>query len=145
MGPNSPVGHGSALPIIEHVTKYILKMIYKCQTESIKSLCPLPSAIREFTLHADVFLTRMAWSSYCRSWFKNGKADGPVMALHPGSRIHWFHMMTQPRFEDWDWTYLNPSNRFAYLGNGFSVREGLGRDVTWYFDNADEGYEGFVY
>jgi len=67
------------------------------------------------------------------------------MALHPGSRIHWFHMMTQPRYEDWEWTKLNPLNRFAYLGNGFSVREDAGKDLTWYFDNPDEGYEGFLY
>lgn len=54
-------------------------------------------------------------------------------------------MITQPRYEDWKWTYLYPLNRFAYLGNGLSVREGPGRDVTWPLDNADEGYEGFVY
>ena len=145
MGPNSPVGHGSAIPIAEHVTKYILKMIYKCQMEGVKSFCPRPEAIKEFTLHADVFLTRTAWATKCRSWFKNGKIDGPVSALHPGSRIHWFHTMTNPRYEDWEWRSINPLNRFAYLGNGFSVREGKGRDLTWYFDNPDEGYEGFVY
>ncbi|CZR66978.1 related to steroid monooxygenase [Phialocephala subalpina] len=144
-GPNSPVSHGSAIPIIEHTTKYILKMLYKCQTESIKAICPSPSAIREYKTHADVFLTRTAWSTKCRSWFKNGKIDGPVVALYPGSRIHWFHMMTNPRYEDWEWTRLNPLNRFAYLGNGFSVREGAGRDLTWYFDDPDVGYEGLLY
>jgi hypothetical protein len=67
MGPNSPVGHGSALPIAEHVSKYILKMIYKAQTENIN------------------------------------------------------------------------------LGNGFTAQEGEGKDLTYYFDNPDAGYEGFLY
>jgi hypothetical protein len=51
--PNSPAGHGSTLPTIEYVTKYILKLIYKCQTESTRSLSLKLSAIQEFTLHAD--------------------------------------------------------------------------------------------
>ena len=144
MGPNSPVGHGTALPIAEHVSKYILKMVYKAQTENIKSITPSPKAIEEFTAHADVFLERTAWSSRCRSWFKNGRIDGPVTALHPGSRLHWFHMMANPRYEDWEWTYLSP-NRFAYLGNGFTTQEGEGKDLTYYFDNPDAGYEGFLY
>ena len=54
-------------------------------------------------------------------------------------------MITQLRYEDWKRTYLYPSNRFAYLKNELSVRKGLGRNVTWYFDNIDEGYEGFLY
>ena len=38
LGPNAPVGHGSVLPIVEHAAKYILQMIYKSQTEDIKSV-----------------------------------------------------------------------------------------------------------
>jgi hypothetical protein len=53
-------------------------------------------------------------------------------------------MMTNPRWEDWEWDSWN-YNIFAYLGNGFSTREAAGRDLTWYFDAADEGYEGLVY
>ncbi|TVY43886.1 putative sterigmatocystin biosynthesis monooxygenase [Lachnellula subtilissima] len=144
MGPNSPVGHGSAMPIIEHTSKYILKFLYKAQTENIKSFVPKIRAIKDFTAHSDEFLKRTAWSTHCRSWFKNGTVDGPITALHPGSRIHWFQMMTNPRWEDWEWTSRN-SNIFAYLGNGFSTREAAGKDLTWYFDKPDEGYEGLFY
>ncbi|RDW58681.1 FAD protein [Coleophoma cylindrospora] len=144
MGPNSPVGHGSAPPIIEHLTKYMLQMIYKAQLENIKAMSPSPAAIQEFTEHSDIFLTRMAWSSSCRSWFKNGSVDGPVTALHPGSRLHWFKMLEEPRYEDWEWTTWN-KNRFAYLGNGFSTKETDGRDLTWYFDSPDAGYERLNY
>lgn len=61
----------------------------------------------------------------CRR-FKNGKVDGPVVALHPGNRVHWFHMLEEPRWEDYEWRCFG-RNTFSYLGHGFSVREGKGR------------------
>lgn len=144
LGPNSPIGHGSVLPILEHAAKYIMKIIYKCQTEGIKSVMVKKVAVDNFVKHVDVFMKRTAWSTNCRSWFKNGNVDGPVIALHPGSRIHWFHMLDQPRYEDFEWTTWN-QNPFAYLGNGFSIREAEGRDLAYYFDNCDEGFEGLKY
>lgn len=143
LGPNAPVGHGSAIPIIEHLTKYMLKMVYKMQIERYKSFVPQKKAIDDFLAHADVFLPRMAWASRCRSWFKNGQESGPV-TLHPGSRMHWFHMMKEPRYEDWDWESAS-KNRWDYLGNGFSVLEGPNRDLAWYFDRPDEEYTEMVY
>lgn len=144
LGPSSPIGHGSVLPIIEHVTKYIIQMLFKCQTQGIRSVSPKQEAVDDFAEHIDEFMQRTAWTTHCRSWFKNGKIDGPVIALHPGSRIHWFHMLDRPRFEDYHWKTDN-KNRFAYLGNGFSTREAKGKDSTYYFDDPEEGYENIKY
>ena len=83
-------------------------------------------------------MPRTAWRGNCVSWFKNGTLDGPVTALHPGSRIHFFHMLEGFRGEDWEYTYLSTGNRFKYLGNGFSTKEEGGEDATWYLDNPDE-------
>ncbi|RQM05681.1 hypothetical protein DH86_00004089 [Scytalidium sp. 3C] len=112
--------------------------------KGIKSVMVKKVAVDNFVKHVDVFMKRTAWSTNCRSWFKNGNVDGPVIALHPGSRIHWFHMLDQPRYEDFEWTTWN-QNPFAYLGNGFSIREAEGRDLAYYFDNCDEGFEGLKY
>jgi len=81
-------------------------------------------------------MSRTAWSGSCVSWFKGGKKDGPVTALHPGSRIHWFHMLGSPRWEDFEWKGEG-RNRFVYLGNGFSTREIEEADQTWYLDDPD--------
>ncbi|CAK7200449.1 hypothetical protein SEUCBS139899_003144 [Sporothrix eucalyptigena] len=145
LGPQAPVGHGSAIPIVEHLTKYMLKMVYKIQTEGYKAVVPKKEAIDEFVEHADTFLPRTAWAGKCRSWFKNGKETGPVTGLHPGSRLHWFHLLQEPRYEDWEWTNVNPANRWAYLGNGFSTMEAEGKDLTWYFDAPEKEYGSFVY
>lgn len=81
-------------------------------------------------------MPRTAWAGSCRSWFKNSVVDGPVTALHPGSRIHFFHMLEEFRGEDWEYVYREggEGNRFAYLGNGFSVKELDGGDTAWYLD-----------
>lgn len=144
LGPNAPIGHGSVLPIVEHAAKYIIRMLHKCQTQDIKAVTVKQAAVDDFDEHVQTFMKRTAWTTHCRSWFKNGKIEGPVVALHPGSRVHWFHMLDEPRYEDYEWQRLN-SNRFSYLGNGFSVKEAEGKDSTYYFDNPDDGYESVRY
>lgn len=144
LGPSAPIGHGSVIPIVEHATKYIIRLLHKCQTQNIRSVSPKQSAVDDFNEHVQTYMQRTVWTTHCRSWFKNGKIDGPVIALHPGSRVHWFHMLDEPRWEDYEWETFK-KNRFSYLGNGFSVREGEGRDTTYYFDNPDAGFESVTY
>ncbi|KAL5338350.1 hypothetical protein BJX70DRAFT_202212 [Aspergillus crustosus] len=133
-GPFGPYGHGSILPIIEIITRYIEKFLLKLSLQNIKSFQPSQAAVTEFRRHRELFLLRTAWSSPCRSWFKGGTVDGPVM-MWPGSRLHFFDVLKEPRFEDYEWEYrLN--NRFSYFGNGFSVREVEGGDVTWYVEGV---------
>lgn len=136
MGPNAPIGHGSVFTLSEHVARYITRVIQKCQVERIKAICPSEAAVNDFSEHVTSFMPRTSWASSCSSWFKGGKTDGPVTALHPGSRIHFFHMLERFRGEDWEYTYEHPStNRFHYLGNGFSTKElDPTYDSTWYLE-----------
>ncbi|KAI0842840.1 FAD/NAD(P)-binding domain-containing protein [Hypoxylon sp. FL0890] len=140
LGPNGPIGHGSVFTLSEHIARYITRVIVKCQTEGIKAIVPSDAAVADYSQHIAAFMPRTAWASSCKSWFKGGKEDGPVTALHPGSRVHFFHMLERFRGEDWEYVYDNPAqNRFWYLGNGFSNRE-LDPEVdgTWYLeDEAD--------
>lgn len=53
-------------------------------------------------------------------------------------------MMNEPRYEDYVWKTTN-RNKFAYLGNGFSIRETEGGDLTWYMDHAEECYNSIRY
>jgi hypothetical protein len=69
LGPNSPVGHGSILPCVEQMTKYMIRMIHKCQTQGIKAVEPEPQAVSDFTEHVDTFMQRTAWATHCRSWY----------------------------------------------------------------------------
>ncbi|KAI2618461.1 hypothetical protein GGR54DRAFT_156842 [Hypoxylon sp. NC1633] len=137
-GPNAPIGHGSVFTLSEHIARYIAGAISKCQSEGIKAMAPSDAAVADYNAHVAAFMPRTAWAAPCKSWFKGGREDGPVTALHPGSRVHFFHMLERFRAEDWVYAYDDPAaNRFAYLGNGFSTRElGPEADPTWYLDEA---------
>lgn len=144
LGPNAPIGHGSVFTLSEHIAKYIVRILKKCQTERIRSIAPTKGAVDDFNEHIKHFMPRTAWGAPGRSWFKAGKEEGPVVALHPGSRVHFFHMLEGFRGEDFEYVYdcevatgNGKQNRFSYLGNGFSVRE-LDQtfDSTWYLDES---------
>jgi hypothetical protein len=104
------------MPLIERWTQYMFDVISKAQEENIKSFTPKMAPSRQFRQHADLFLQRTAWTSPCRSWFKQGKNDGQA-AIYPGSRLHFLHLLKSPRFEDFDIEYWD-ENMFAFLGNG---------------------------
>lgn len=135
-GPYGPLAHGSFMPLIECSTRYMFAVITKVQVEGIKSLSPSARAASQFRQHADTFLKRTAWTQPCCSWFKQGKMDGQA-AVYPGSRNHFLDLLRTPRYEDYDIEYWE-ENRFAFLGNGFSLREEDGRDVTAYLGSLNE-------
>lgn len=135
-GPYGPLGHGSFMPLIEQWTRYMFAALTKCQVEGIKALTPRVEPARQFRQHADLFLQRTAWTSPCRSWFKQGRTDGQA-AIWPGSRLHFLKMLEAPRYEDFEISYWS-ANMFAFLGNGFEVREFDGRDITNYLGCLDE-------
>ncbi|KAF2184065.1 FAD/NAD(P)-binding domain-containing protein [Zopfia rhizophila CBS 207.26] len=134
-GPYGPLGHGSFMPLIEQWTKYIFTVITKAQIENIKSFRPKLSVSSQFRQHADLFLQRTAWTSPCRSWFKQGMTNGQA-AIWPGSRLHFLEMMKAPRYEDFEIEYWD-ENVFAFMGNGFEMREFDGRDITNYLGSLD--------
>lgn len=116
-----------------------MQLVTKAQVEQIKTFDVKQAAVDDFAVHIKHFMPRTAWAANCRSWFKNGQITGPVIAIHPGSRLHWFHALERPKFEDFDYTY-DTGNRFQYLGNGFSVREEADEDQTWYLDEVNPKY-----
>lgn len=114
-------------------------MLEKMSLEHVTSFEPTAEAVADFAEHRRTFIPRTAWSSPCRSWFKQGTTDGEVM-MWPGSRIHFFENMQRPRWEDYKLKTMN-RNRFAYFGNGFAAREFNGQDLSFYLgliDGKDE-------
>ncbi|EPE08161.1 phenylacetone monooxygenase [Ophiostoma piceae UAMH 11346] len=152
LGPNAPIGHGSVFTLSEHIATYIAGVISKCQAEGIKAIAPSQGAVDDYNEHIRAFMPRTTWASSCNSWFKGSgedgsTSDGPVTALHPGSRIHFFHMLQDFRGEDFEYVYdaeagsgTRGRNRFQYLGNGFSTKElDPKADTTWYLDGPALG------
>ena len=139
-GPYSS-GHGGTVPnSIENQIVYVAKVLRKIRGQGIKSIAPSKQATDDFVEYSDTFYPRTVWtgnddssdkSKNCRSWYNGGQPGGRVHGLFPGSATHSNIIRRDPRWEDFEYTYVNPSgNRFAYFGNGWSVRElrGSGED-----------------
>ena len=135
MGPYSPLGHGSVVTSIEMVTKYICDLIHKLQTQNYSYVVPKPHVASAYQKHALAWLARTAWASHCASTYKNGTVDGDLNSLHPGSRLHYFELLSTPRYEDFEWKSLCDSEdlTFAWLATGFTDRE---RNPTEDTDNT---------
>ncbi|KXN90086.1 Putative sterigmatocystin biosynthesis monooxygenase stcW [Leucoagaricus sp. SymC.cos] len=120
-GPNSGVGAGSLLLIIERQIDYIVKAILKMQRERLKSMEVKKEAVNDF----DEYLVT-AFGQKCRSWYKVGKSeDGRIVALWPGSPLHAAKTFEHPRWEDFNYERLDGDrkNRFYFLGDGSTVAD----------------------
>lgn len=128
MGPTSPLGHGSIIGSIEHVTGYIRQFVYKLQTENYAYFQPKEGVCKAWQAHALKWMAKTVWVEGCASSFKNGASEAPVVSLHPGSRLHYFDLLEHPRFEDYEWTSLcqDPMSMFAWLADGFTAAETYG-------------------
>ncbi|KAL2013171.1 hypothetical protein VTN00DRAFT_696 [Thermoascus crustaceus] len=104
---------------------------YFTQKEGIEAYDVKQAACDDFLTHIQHFMPRTAWAANCRSWFKNGRFTGPVLAIHPGSRIHRFHALERPKFEGFR----------LHISGGESVP--VSRE--WVLDEGDRGRRYVVF
>jgi len=139
LGPNSAVGSGSLLVLMEREIDYIVKVISKIQRERLKSVEVKREAVEDFDEYLEAYFPQTVYSEKCRSWYKMGKEQGRVAALYPGSTLHALKAFENPRWEDFNYERLdNQKNRFHWLGNGWTVneRDNIG-NRAWYLDDID--------
>jgi hypothetical protein len=60
--------------------------------------------------------------------------------MFPGSRVAYFDLLAHPRYEDYHFEY-DHGNEFAFMGNGFSIKEFDGSDSTYYLGSGDAPYD----
>ncbi|KIW94684.1 uncharacterized protein Z519_04661 [Cladophialophora bantiana CBS 173.52] len=135
-GPNFPLANGALIPCLERCVHYAFDAAIKLQSQNIKAMSPLPEAVDDFQEYKDELMKDLVWSSPCRSWYKNGKVEGKVWGPWPGSSLHFLELMSEPRWEDWNFEYKT-QNRFQYLGRGKTQRETTdGADLAWYITES---------
>ncbi|KAL4809852.1 hypothetical protein BDV18DRAFT_156233 [Aspergillus unguis] len=131
-GPNA-TGHGGSIPnSIENQVVYIAKIIRKVRAQGIKSFAPSKAATDDFLEYADAFFPRTVWTENCSSWYNGGRPGARIHGLFPGSAASLNYIRRDPRWEDFEYEYVNESgNRFAWLGDGWTTRERTeGADLT---------------
>lgn len=151
LGPNSAIGSGSLTKMIETTGDYIIKAIRKIQKENIASMVVKEEREKDFIDYVDAYFEGTVFADECRSWYKN-KGTGEVVGLWPGSTVHCIEAMRSPRWEDYDYTYVDDleegtegtelggvgkgkgkkANRLAWLGNGWTAKQMEEQDLAWY-------------
>lgn len=84
---------------------------------------PLKAAADDFVTYCDAFFPRTNLSRKCSSWSNGGVPGARIHGHWPGSASALNHVRREPRWEDFEYTYDRPENRFAYWGNGVTNRE----------------------
>ncbi|KAJ6609350.1 hypothetical protein B0H10DRAFT_1813845 [Mycena sp. CBHHK59/15] len=139
LGPNSAVGSGSLLIVIERQVDYAVQATLKLQREYLKSIDVKPEAVEDWDAYLEHHFEKTVFSERCRSWYKQGKEEGRVVALWPGSCLHAARALEHPRWEDYTYEPLaGHTNRFFWAGNGTTVAEETpNADRAWYLSDAD--------
>ncbi|KAK6359205.1 hypothetical protein TWF696_000369 [Orbilia brochopaga] len=122
LGPNSGVGTGSLTIVLERAVDYVCQALQKIQRENIKTMEAKASSVQTFQRYCEAYFPGTVFTENCRSWYKNGKADGKVAILWPGSCLHAERVLSNPRWEDWQYEYLNESPH-GWLGNGWTMAD----------------------
>ncbi|KAF2399339.1 FAD/NAD(P)-binding domain-containing protein [Trichodelitschia bisporula] len=137
-GPHGTGASGTVPQSVEVQLTYFAKLLRKASREGVKTIEPSQKATDEFAAYNDAFFARTVLSDPCSSWYNGGKTGGRVHGLFPGSAAHVTAVRREPRWEDWEYTYLE-ANRFAwYFGNGWSRREqDPDADMTPYLAGGD--------
>ncbi|CAI7571914.1 unnamed protein product [Penicillium pancosmium] len=137
LGPNSPIGNGPVLIGIEAQADYICQNITRIQQQGIKSIEVTKEAVDDFIEFKDQYMKQTVWDQECRSWYKGNTADGKIVALWPGSTIHYVEALKNVRYDDFKVRYFG--NRFDYLGNGMTKIEMTpDADLAQYVRNEDD-------
>lgn len=140
IGPNGASGTGGLIHLLECACEFMIKAVQKAQREYIKSLVPKPEMVRQFTSHVDAYFQKTVYTQPCKSWMKRGKEDGRVVTIWPGSALHAIYAYDNPRWEDFDYTYLpeTEKNHLFWLGNGLTVLQEQGEHTTEYLEEVDK-------
>ncbi|ORY11580.1 hypothetical protein BCR34DRAFT_317538, partial [Clohesyomyces aquaticus] len=155
LGPNAAIGSGSLTMMIESVGDYIVKSIRKIQKDNVASMVVKEDRERDFIEYVDAYFAGTVFVDECRSWYRNG-GTGEVVGLWPGSTLHCIEAMRSPRWEDFEYTFLDeyedeevdttqPTtttrrrkrrdgkvNQLSWLGNGWSHNQTEGKHLAWY-------------
>ncbi|KAK7455091.1 hypothetical protein VKT23_010961 [Stygiomarasmius scandens] len=135
-GPTVNYAHGSVLLGTDANAEYIVKALAKMQRQDIRSMEPDLQAQNDYNDVWEIMMEDRVWTDNCSSWYKAGTTDGKPDALYPGSALQYLELLSDPRWEDWNYTYKY-SSRFSFLGNGTSSGENTGGDLVPYIKMED--------
>ncbi|KAF2815551.1 FAD dependent oxidoreductase [Mytilinidion resinicola] len=129
LGPNSTGPAGTLCHSVENQLTYTAKVLRKISSQGIRSMAPSQAATTDFRAYCESFFPQTVMSQHCSSWYNGGIKGGRIHGVWPGSATHVNQVRREPRWEDWEYTYINKQgNRFGWLGNGWSEKDVLAQN-----------------
>ncbi|OQE04921.1 hypothetical protein PENVUL_c028G07183 [Penicillium vulpinum] len=119
VGPNAAPGGTTAIQTIETEYEHVVAVLKKLLLQKIKSICVKTNVVKQYT--AQMF------SAHKPTIFGQPRniADGRNVAYYGGNGLNLTVAVRNPRWEDFDYTYLDEleGNPQSWLGNGFVVAD----------------------
>lgn len=144
LGPQSHVGTGNLLIVMEAQLAYAAQCIHKCQREGIRSMVPRQDAVDDWIAYTDAYFPRTVYSADCPSWYKaGGGGGGRIRTLWPGSSQHAVAALRDPRWEDWEYE-RDPDYKhsMSWLGDGHIPPH---YDPAFYFDEMRSRHKDIIH
>ena len=99
MGPHSPIGNQSLVPIAEDQANYAMWWINRLRTGSVHAAAPTAAATKEYNEAMKAAMPQTIWVTGCSSWYL-GK-DG-LPELFPWAPDHHHQLLRNPEVADFD-------------------------------------------
>ena len=97
-GPNTNLGHGTIIFMIECQIRYIRKCVQKMQCDHLKVLTVDPAAQARFNDELQQDLAKSVWASGCASWYVT--SDGKVLNNWSGFMLGYWRHTLRPDFDE---------------------------------------------
>ncbi|CRK16029.1 hypothetical protein BN1723_002208 [Verticillium longisporum] len=141
-GPGGSGRSGTVPHNVENQVVFYARILRKAAREGIRTIQPKKRAAEQYTQWSDAFFATTVLSEGCSSWYNGGKPGARIHGLWPGSASLVTMVQREPRWEDWEYEYVEESggNPFLwYFGKGCTKKELTeGTDMTDYLVRADK-------
>ena len=97
-GPNTNLGHGTIIFMIECQIRYIRKCIQKMRRDHLTVLTVDPQAQARFNAQLQEDLAKSVWASGCASWYVT--SDGKVLNNWSGFMLGYWRHTLRPNFDE---------------------------------------------
>ncbi|BCG86697.1 flavin-binding monooxygenase [Mesorhizobium sp. 113-3-9] len=108
-GPNTNLGHGSAIFMLECQVLYVMRCLKAMQARRTRFMAPRKAAMERFNKKLDVDLQRTVWAAGCSSWYKD--ASGRILNNWSGSTVRYWWETLWVRPDEYD--FVRPSRLAA--------------------------------
>jgi hypothetical protein len=87
-------------------------------------MTPKQSAVKAYSAQCEKYFNETVYSDKCRTWMRGCKKyPDRIVAIYPGSYLHFRKVLSNPRWEDFDHEMVDEDNMFAFFGNGMTEQD----------------------